>query len=209
MKDCCPTLEAQGVLQERQKRVLWVVLVINLVMFFVEGVSGWIADSNALMADALDMLGDAAIYGFSLFVILSRPDWNPKVSLVKGVVMSLFALWVLGEAVYRALFPVLPGSVVMGAVGALALAANVVCAVLLLRHRNDDLNMRSTWLCTRNDVLANVGVLAAAAGVAWTKANWPDLLVGVIISGLIFKSSVEIIKEAWMEIKGGDPLSLA
>jgi len=168
-----------------KRKILWLVLVINLIMFFVEGIAGWLAQSNALMADALDMLGDAAIYGFSLFVIQHDPVWRTRAAILKGIIMSIFALGILGSAIYRITHQVLPDASTMGIVGGLALAVNLFCAYLLLRFKDDDINMRSAWLCSRNDVLANLGVLVAAVAVVWTGTHWPDLAVGVIIAGLI------------------------
>ncbi len=184
-----------------KRKILWLVLVINLIMFFVEGIAGWLAQSNALMADALDMLGDAAIYGFSLFVIQHDPVWRTRAAILKGIIMSIFALGILGSAIYRITHQVLPDASTMGIVGGLALAVNLFCAYLLLRFKDDDINMRSAWLCSRNDVLANLGVLVAAVAVVWTGTHWPDLAVGVIIAGLILQSSFGIFKDARLELE--------
>ena len=170
-------------------------------MFFVEGITGWMAQSNALMADALDMLGDAVVYGFSLFVIQLDPIWRTRSGILKATIMSVFALSILGSAIYRVYHHVVPIASAMGIVASLALAINLLCAYLLLRFRKDDINMRSAWLCSRNDVLANLGVLAAAGGVAWTGSHWPDLAVGVIISVIILQSSFGIFKDARLELK--------
>ena len=202
MSNSCSELEKELASPHGPKRrILWLVLVINLVMFFVEGIAGWLAQSNALMADALDMLGDAAIYGFSLFVIQHDPVWRTRAAILKGIIMSIFALGILGSAIYRVTHQVLPDASTMGIVGGLALAVNLFCAYLLLRFKDDDINMRSAWLCSRNDVLANLGVLAAAGGVAWTGSHWPDLAVGVVIAGLILQSSFGIFKDARLELE--------
>lgn len=202
MSDACSQLERDLTSPHGPKRkVLWIVLLLNLSMFFVEGIFGWLAQSNALMADALDMLGDAAIYGFSLFVIQLAPIWRTRAGILKAVIMSLFALGVLGSAIYRISHQAVPLATTMGIVGGLALITNLFCAYLLLRFRDDDINMRSAWLCSRNDVLANLGVLLAAGGVAWTGSHWPDLAVGVIISGLILQSSFGIFKDARLELE--------
>ncbi|MBT5027695.1 MAG: cation transporter [Nitrospina sp.] len=199
MSDCCEveTTSPHGL----KRRILWLVLLINLIMFFVEGIAGLQAQSNALMADALDMLGDAAIYGFSLFVIQHDPIWRTRAGFAKAVSMSIFAVSILGAAIYRVFYNGVPIAATMGLIGGLALAANLLCAYLLLRFKDDDINMRSAWLCSRNDVLANLGVLAAAGGVAWTGSHWPDLLVGVVIAGLILQSSIGIFKDAQVEIE--------
>jgi cation diffusion facilitator family transporter len=200
MSGSCSHLDEE-LAQGSKRKILWLVLGINLIMFFVEGISGWLAQSNALMADALDMLGDSAIYGFSLFVIQLDPIWRTRAGILKASIMSIFALGILGSAVYRVYNHAAPDASTMGIIGGLALAANLICAYLLLRFKNDDINMRSAWLCSRNDVLANIGVLAAAGGVAWTGSHWPDLAVGVIIAGLILQSSFGIFKDAQLELK--------
>ena len=152
------------------------------------------------MADEFDMLGDAAIYGFSLYVIRLQPIWQSRAGFIKGIIMGVFAISVLFGAMYRALDPVVPEATTMGIVGGMALVANLICAVLLLGFKDTDINMRSAWLCSRNDVLANIGVLLAAGGVAWTHSPWPDLMVGIALSALILKSSIEILRDAKLEM---------
>lgn len=200
MSGCCPEIEEE-LAHGAKRKILWTVLVLNLIMFFVEGITGWMAQSNALMADALDMLGDAVVYGFSLFVIQLDPIWRTRSGILKATIMSVFAFSILGSAIYRVYHHVVPIASAMGIVGSMALAVNLLCAYLLLRFRKDDINMRSAWLCSRNDVLANLGVLAAAGGVAWTGSHWPDLAVGVIISVMILQSSFGIFKDARLELK--------
>ena len=200
MSGCCPEIDEE-LAQGPKRKILCTVLTLNLIMFFVESISGWLAQSNALMADALDMLGDAVVYGFSLFVIQLDPIWRTRSGILKATIMSVFAFGILGSAIYRVYYHVVPIASTMGIVGSLALAANLLCAYLLLQFRNDDINMRSAWLCSRNDVLANLGVLAAAGGVAWTGSHWPDLAVGVIIAGMILQSSFGIFKDARLELK--------
>ena len=200
MSDGCCEIEEE-LAKGSKRRILWLVLAINLSMFFVEGIAGWLAQSNALMADALDMLGDAAIYGFSLFVIQHDPVWRTRAGILKAVIMSAFALGILGSAIYRVYHHTVPDASAMGIIGGLALATNLLCAYLLLRFKDDDVNMRSAWLCSRNDVLANLGVIAAAGGVAWTGSHWPDLAVGVVIAGLILQSSFGIFKDAQVELQ--------
>ena len=201
MDDCCNAKEAElTALPERQKKVLKITLAINLVMFVLEFVYGTLARSTSLLADSLDMLGDALVYGVSLYAIGKSIRWETSVSLLKGVVMALFGFWVVGQAVYRFTTPTLPVAETMGWVGGLALVANVSCAALLLRFRNDDLNMRSTWLCSRNDVIANIGVLIAAALVSTTNSHYPDLIVGIVISGLVLVSAYGVLRGAFKEI---------
>jgi cation diffusion facilitator family transporter len=202
MSHCCSDIE-EDLANGSKRMILWLVLIINLIMFFVEGISGWLAQSNALMADALDMLGDAAIYGFSLFVIQRKPVWRTRAGILKGLIMSIFALGILGSTINRVYYQTTPDASTMCIIGGLALAANLICAFLLLRFKNDDVNMRSAWLCSRNDVIANLGVLTAAAGVTWTGSQWPDLAVGVIIAMLILQSSFGIFKDASVELNAG------
>ena len=150
-------------MRETHGRVLWVVLCINALMFLVEGTAGLMAHSTALLADSLDMLGDALVYGFSLFVLARSLRWQSGAALAKGGFMLAFGLGVLWQAGYKVFHPLMPATETMGIVGALALGANLNCFALLHRHRGHNLNMRSTWLCSRNDLIANVGVLLAAA----------------------------------------------
>ena len=198
---CCHIEEDLASLQGPKRNILWIVLILNLIMFFVEGIAGWLAQSNSLMADSLDMLGDAAIYGFSLFVLQLAPIWRTRSGILKASIMSLFAFGILGSTIYRGFHQVVPIASTMGIVGSLALVINLFCAYLLLQFRDDDINMRSAWLCSRNDVLANLGVLAAAGGVSLTGSHWPDLAVGAIIAGLILQSSFGVFKDARLELK--------
>ena len=161
---CCEEKSCElEVLRKRQGSVLKTVLAINAVMFFIEGAAGLLAHSVALLADSLDMLGDALVYGFSLYVLSKGLRWQALSALLKGVIMAAFGVFVLGEAVYKIMHPVVPAAPVIGAIGFLALFANSVCLWLLWRHRSDDINMHSVWLCSRNDIIANTSVLLAAA----------------------------------------------
>ncbi len=201
-KDCCGAKEEALVqLRTRQSKVLKIVLVINFTMFLVEATSGLIAQSTALLADSLDMLGDAAVYAFSLFVLYKSARWRAGAALMKGIIMLTFGLGVLGEAIYKAFSSVTPDAPTIGMIGALAMAANLSCLFLLLKHREDDINMRSTWICSRNDIIANAGVLIAAAGVALTQNKWPDIAVGLAIAGVFLRSSFQVISEASLELK--------
>ena len=201
INDCCSSLEKELTkVQDEKRNILVWVLIINTSMFFIEAIYGWFAQSNALMADALDMLGDAAIFGFSLYVIRLNTIWQSRAGYIKGIIMAIFAIGVLTNTFYRSFNPIIPEVTTMGVVGFMALFANLVCAVMLLGFRDTDVNMRSAWLCSRNDVLANLGVLLAAAGVAWTNSPWPDLVVGISISALILKSAIEVMRDAKIEI---------
>jgi cation diffusion facilitator family transporter len=208
MDYCCEdqSCELTG-MRERHRRVLWVVLVINAAMFLVEGGAGVMAHSTSLLADALDMLGDALVYGFSLFVLARSARWQAGAALAKGGFMLAFGLGVLGEAASKAFHPAMPGVETMGVVGVLALSANVVCFVLLYRSRDDTVNMRSTWLCSRNDLLANVGVLIAAVGSYALTSRWPDILVGVVIASLFLSSALHVLRQARQALR--NPLATA
>ncbi len=199
--DCCSSLENElNKVQDSKRNILVWVLLINGAMFFIEGIYGWFAQSSALMADALDMLGDAAIFGFSLYVIRLDSIWQNRAGYIKGIIMALFSISILTGTIYKLFNPVVPEAFTMGGIGFLALVANLICAILLLGFRDSDINMRSAWICSRNDVLANIGVLLAAWGVASTGSSWPDLIVGFSISALILKSAIEVLKDAKMEM---------
>ncbi|ALP53732.1 cation transporter [Candidatus Tenderia electrophaga] len=202
MANCCEDKACElDALGKRQRHVLQIVLVINALMFFVESGAGLIARSTALLADSLDMLGDALVYGFSLWVITRDQRWRAIAALLKGLIMAAFGIVVLLEVLDKLFEPVLPIAPVIGTVGFIALAANSVCLVLLLRHRHDDINMRSTWLCSRNDIIANVSVLAAAGGVAVSGSMWPDVIVGLGIALLFLHSAIHVLKQSVIELQ--------
>ncbi len=199
---CCEDSAcAVGQLQARQSRTLKWVLLINSVMFGVEFGAGLAAGSAALMADSLDMLGDALVYALSLYAVTRGPRWKAGAALAKGVVMAAFGVFVLGQVAYRMFSAVPPEAATMGAVGLLALAANLVCLRLLTRHRDEDINMRSVWLCSRNDIVANVSVLAAAGLVAVLHQAWPDWLVGLGIAALFLYSARRVLGQARRELR--------
>lgn len=202
MPSCCEDKSCElGTLRESHSRVLWIVLFINAAMFVFEGGAGLLAHSTSLLADALDMLGDALVYGFSLFVLARSARWHAGAALLKGGFMLLFGLGVLAEAVYKILHPIMPGVEIMGVVGGIALAANLMCFFLLYRHRADNLNMSSTWLCSRNDLIANVGVLAAAGASYMLTSRWPDIGVGVVIAGLFLSSAFSVIRQSFSALR--------
>lgn len=189
-----------------QARVLWAVLAINLVMFGVEFTAGWLAASTALLGDSLDMLGDSLVYGFSLLVLARAPRWKAVSAAVKGAIMAAFGAFVLAEAVSRAIAGTLPSITAMATVAAAALAANTVCLFLLTRHREDDVNMRSAWLCSRNDLVANTAVLGGAAGVCVSGTRWPDLVVGVAIAALFLRSAFTVLADARRTYRADAPV---
>lgn len=200
MNDCCSHVKGPiEQLQARQSRTLKTVFGINAGMFLIELGAGILAASTALVADSLDMLGDALVYGFSLYVVARSAAWKAGAALVKGGVMAAFGLFVLVQAAYKLVHPEVPGFETIGLVGLLALVANGVCLALLWRHRSEDINMRSVWLCSRNDIIANASVLVAAVGVWVTASQWPDLIVGVAIALLFLRSSVQVMRDAWRE----------
>ncbi len=183
------------------RRVLWAVLGINAVMFVVEGGAGLAAGSVALQADALDFLGDTATYALTLFVLGLGLRWRARAALLKAASMGLFGLWVMGNSVYHLAVPGVPAAEVMTGVGTLALTANLVSAFLLYRHRDGDANMRSVWLCTRNDVLGNVAVILAGAGVFASGSNLPDLAVGAVMATLALISAWQVLRLARRELR--------
>jgi cation diffusion facilitator family transporter len=185
-----------GRLTRRQTAVLKRLLGINGAMFVVELAAGLAAGSVALLADSLDMLGDALVYGVSLLAVTRGERWKAGAALFKGAVMAGFGLFVLVKAVHGMLIPELPEVSLMGSVGLLALAANGLCLALLWRHRRDDVNMRSAWLCSRNDIVANVSVLGAAAAVQVLGSAWPDIAVGLALAALWLASSLGVMRSA-------------
>lgn len=197
MASCCEDKACElRTLRESHGRALWIVLGINALMFVVEGGAGLLAHSTSLLADALDMLGDALVYGFSLFALARSVRWQAGAALAKGGFMLAFGLAVLAEAAYKVFHPVMPGVEAMGVIGTLALAANIVCFSLLYRHRADNLNMSSIWLCSRNDLIANVGVLVAAGMGYLLASRWPDLIVGGLIAALFLRSAFSVLRDA-------------
>ena len=183
------------------RRILWLVILINAAMFLTEIAAGVAARSEALKADALDFLGDSTTYALSLWVIGQSPRRRASVALVKGLSLFVFALWVLGSTLYRTVVLGLPEPVTMGAVGTLALVANVICALLLMRYRNGDANVRSVWLCSRNDAIGNIAVVLAASGVWASGTPWPDLLVAGLLASLFLYSAAVIVRLALAELK--------
>lgn len=202
MGSCCEgkscALEA---LRGRQSRTLKIVLAINVVLFLVEFTAGLVASSTALMADSLDSLGDATVYAFSLYVLFKSERWRAGAALLKGLVMLGFGIGVTAALIGRMLVPAAPVAEMIGGFGLFALACNVTCLVLLTRHRSDDINMESVWLCSRNDIVANGGVLLAAAGVALTGSMWPDLAIGAVIAFMFLRSALYVLTQAVRQLR--------
>lgn len=201
MADCCEAkADELDAIRASHARVLWTVLAINGAMFVVEFGAGLLAGSSALLADSLDMLGDSFVYGFSLLVIHRSLAWHARAALFKGVIMAAFGVVVLVEVSLKLLEPIPPLVPTMATIGLLALAANLVCFGLLYRHRADNINLRSTWLCSRNDLIANSAVLGAAGLVAIFGSAWPDILVGLGIAVLFLRTAATVLKEAFEEL---------
>jgi len=197
MSDCCTdTACAIEKLQATQSRTLKIVLGINAVMFLIEFTMGILAASTALLADSLDMLGDTLVYGFSLYVVTRNDAWKSASAFLKSGIMAAFGLFVLCQAAWKLLHPITPQFEMIGLIGLLALVTNGCCLVLLSRHRTDDVNMRSVWLCSRNDIIANISVLFAALGVWVVDSQWPDLVVGLGIAMLFLRSAIYVFQDA-------------
>ena len=201
-KSCCQTLEPDQKAHnsQRWRAILWIALLANAAMFLVEIFAGIAADSRALQADALDFLGDAANYAISLGVAGMALAWRARAALVKAATMLAFGLWVIGYALYGLVVGANPEPQTMGLIGTLALLVNVAVALLLFRYRQGDANMRSVWICSRNDAIGNCAVLAAALGVFGTGQAWPDLLVAVIMAALAIWGSIEVFGQARGEL---------
>ena len=183
-------------LAKRQANVLWIVLGINLIMFFVEFASGIYYQSLALTGDSLDMFGDALAYGSSLYVVSKGMSAKVRASQFKAILRVILGIAFGVNAACRVFFEANPNPTAMGIIGVIALGLNLVCLALLTRHKSDDINFTSVWLCSRNDIIANVSVLAAAGLVAITGTKWPDLVVGGAIAFLFLRSAFFILKES-------------
>lgn len=180
----------------RYKRVLWAVIALNAVMFAVEMSAGVLAQSQALQADALDFFGDTLTYGISLAVIGLSIRARAAAAMVKGVSLALMGLWVVGSTVWHTIMIGTPRAEIMGVVGFLALASNVTSVLLLMKFKDGDANVRSVWLCSRNDAIGNVAVMFAAAGVWGTATGWPDIAVAAVLAGLFLQSAIKILRQA-------------
>ena len=202
MKECCNVPSGQSApTDQAYRKVLWICLVINAVMFGVEIVSGLASGSVSLQADALDFLGDAANYGISLYVLGKAVRVRAYSSLAKSGTMLVFGVWVLAQAVYKIISGVPPVAEVMGVVGFIALASNMFCFYMLSRHARDDSNRMSVWLCSRNDSIGNIAVMLAAVATYYTASYWPDLLVAAVLAWLAIAGSYRITRKAIHELQ--------
>ena len=200
MAGCCGNEVRFDGMSEAYRRVLWMVITINAIMFVVELAAGFAAGSMALKADSLDFLGDTLTYAISLAVIGMPLHRRAMAAMVKGLSLGAMGLWVAGATIWEVFVIGLPAAGLMGGIGVLAFAANLACFLLLLRFRNGDANVRSVWLCTRNDVIGNTAVVLAAIGVWVTGTGWPDVIVAGIMSSLFLWSAFQIIRQAMDEL---------
>lgn len=198
---CCDSGCSNPAVSPGFRKALWVALAINLVMFLVEIISGWRSGSVSLLADAIDFAGDAANYGITLTVLSMGLVWRSRAALVKGLSMLAFGVFVLARAGWSIYVGVVPEPLTMGVIGALALVANVIVALMLYAFREGDSNMRSVWLCSRNDAVGNIAVLVAAAGVFGTGSGWPDFLVALIMAGLALSAGYSVVRQARQELQ--------
>ena len=199
MAGCCGHEARFDGVSAAYKRRLWVVIAINAGMFAVEMSAGQMAGSQALKADALDFLGDALTYGISLAVIGASLSTRALAALAKGISLLLMGMWVFGSTLYHVFVLGVPQAEVMGVIGFMALAANVTSVLLLAAYKDGDANVRSVWLCSRNDAIGNVAVMIAALGVWGTATGWPDLIVAGIMAGLFLNSAWQILVQAIQE----------
>lgn len=197
---CCNQPPIQSAASARP--LLWAALGINAAMFVVEIVAGVIAGSVSLHADALDFLGDSFNYAISLAVIGLALSWRARAALFKGATMAVLGLWVIGEAAWHVYIGRVPEPIVMGAIGVLALVANGIVALMLYRFRDAEANLRSAWVCSRNDVFGNLAVVLAALGVFGTGTLWPDVSVATVMAALALQGSVTVIRQSLTELNG-------
>ncbi|MGH1431780.1 MAG: cation transporter [Neptuniibacter sp.] len=197
---CSSNVQFDGVSAE-YKRILWIVIAINVVMFVVEMGASIASQSMALRADALDFLGDSLTYSITLLAIGHSLRWRASAALFKGITLALMGLWVLGSTLYRTLVLEIPNEMIMGSVAMMAFTANLISAVLLLKYRNGDSNVRSVWLCSRNDAIGNLAALLAAGAVFATQNPWPDLIVAFAMALLFFHSASLILRQAIAELR--------
>ena len=183
------------------RRVLGIIIGINALMFVMEMSYGIVGESQALKADALDFLSDSLTYAMSLWAIGRPVSTRSNVALVKGFSLLVLAIWIVVSTFYYVLVSNSPSSTIMSGVAIAALAANLISVLLLMKYRDGDANIRSVWLCSRNDAIGNVAVLLAAAAVAITQTHWPDLVIALVLAGLFSQSSIKIIRQAWHEKK--------
>ena len=207
MAGCCNHDAKFDGVSDDYKRRLWLVIFLNAAMFIVEMTAGQVAKSQALQADALDFLGDALTYGISLAVIGASVKVRTSAALAKSISLLLMGLWVMGSTIYRVFYIGVPEAQIMGVIGFMALLTNLASVAILVRYKDGDANVRSVWLCSRNDAIGNVAVMFAALGVWGTATGWPDLIVAGIMASLFLSSAYQIVRQALAERKEAEPKS--
>ena len=202
MANCCSEKSCEiEALRDKQGKTLKIVLAINAIMFVVELTAGLMANSVSLIADSLDMLGDAMVYIFSIYVIARGAKMKAISAMFKGSIMAVFGLFVLAQAIYSIIVPHSPTYEAISLFGFIALLANGVCLALLWKHRAEDINMSSVWLCSRNDIIANISVIFAGVGVWLTNSGWPDIVIGLALACLFLQSAAQVLKESISEYR--------
>ena len=198
---CAHSAASPPSVDRRYRRALWIALILNAVMFVVELGAAWTSGSVALLADSIDFMGDAGNYAISLAVLGMAASSRARAALFKAACMAAFGVFVIGQAIWSLTAGVVPEPVTMGVVGFLAMTVNVGVALMLYRFRSGDANMRSVWLCSRNDALSNVAVMLAALGVFGTASAWPDLLVAGVMAVLALSSSWSVVRQTRGELR--------
>ncbi|WP_289116624.1 cation diffusion facilitator family transporter [uncultured Idiomarina sp.] len=210
MSSCCGSSCAttQAHIDKSQRKLLWTVLVLNGVMFFVEFIAGWLAQSSGLIADSLDMLADTLVYAVSLYAVGKAIKYKANAAIFNGTLQTLLALLVLADVVQRLVFGSAPNANMMLWVAGLALVVNVACFALLYSSRNGDINIRASWICSRNDMLMNTGVIISALLVAQLNMAWPDLVIATVIALVVLRSAIRIIRDA-RAVKAGEKADIS
>ncbi|MEW8322362.1 MAG: cation transporter [Candidatus Thiodiazotropha taylori] len=212
MQNCCSSTQCTdgtAAVSPEFRKALWIALIVNLIMFNIEIVGGLYASSVSLLADAVDFAGDAANYVLSLSVLSLGLLWRARAALIKGMTMGAYGLLVVGKTAWASLYGSAPEAYTMGLIGLVALVANLSVAIMLYRFRDGDANMRSVWLCSRNDSIVNLMIILAALGVLGTETRWPDLFVAAVVSGLAISSAISIVVQARHEIATAEKTALS
>ncbi|MBW9268580.1 MAG: cation transporter [Candidatus Thiodiazotropha sp. (ex. Lucinisca nassula)] len=212
MQNCCSSTQCTdgtAAAGPGFRKALWIALFVNLIMFNIEIVGGLYANSVSLLADAVDFAGDAANYALSLSVLSLGILWRARAALIKGITMGAYGLLVVGKTVWAGLYGDAPEAYTMGLIGLVALIANLSVAMMLYRFRDGDANMRSVWLCSRNDSIVNLMIILAALGVLGTETRWPDVIVAAVVSGLAISSAISIVVQARHEIATAEKTALS
>lgn len=207
MSSCCGTA-AQQHIDKAQRKLLWAVLVLNGVMFFVEFIAGWLAESSGLIADSLDMLADTLVYAVSLYAVGKAIKYKANAAILNGTLQTVLALVVLADVLQRLIFGSQPNANMMLWVALLALAVNIACFALLYSSRNGDINIRASWICSRNDMIMNGGVILSALLVAKLNMAWPDLVIATVIAFIVLRSAIRIIRNA-RAVKAGEKTDIS